>query len=115
MSVRCAHLLCKHTGSRNPTSRRTSLSVTLAPEDAMREISDILVYLQSNPSPQSFQAACAARSDCSSSRQGGDLGSFTRGQMQKPFEDASFGLEVGEITKTIISTDSGYHIIMRLS
>lgn len=29
-------------------------------------------------------------SDCSSAKQGGDLGMFGRGQMQKTFEDASY-------------------------
>ena len=53
-------------------------------------------------------------SDCSSARNGGDLGPFKRGEMQKPFEDASFGLNVGEMS-AIISTDSGYHLIYRIA
>ena len=110
-----SHLLCKHTGSRNPISRRTSLQVTLSPDDALTEITQIHAYLLSHPSPPEFMSACAARSDCSSSSNGGDLGPFTRGQMQKPFEDASFALAVGEMSKEIVSTDSGYHIIMRLA
>ena len=53
-------------------------------------------------------------SDCSSAKKGGDLGMFGPGQMQKPFEDASFSLEVGEISG-VVESDSGLHIILRLA
>ncbi len=36
----------------------------------------------------------------------------SRGQMQKPFEDATFALAVGELSQPIF-TDSGVHIILR--
>ena len=51
-------------------------------------------------------------SDCSSAKRGGDLGSFGRGSMQKPFEDAAFKLKVGELSEPVF-TDSGVHIILR--
>jgi NIMA-interacting peptidyl-prolyl cis-trans isomerase 1 len=37
-----------------------------------------------------FKILASQFSDCSSAKQGGDLGSFGRGQMQKPFEDAAY-------------------------
>ena len=58
-------------------------------------------------------ATLAAReSDCSSAKSGGDLGRFGRGAMQKPFEDATYALKVGDLSG-VVDTASGVHIIQR--
>lgn len=62
--------------------------------------------------PEKFKELAKIHSDCSSHEAGGDLGWFGHGQMQKPFEDGAYGLEVGKISD-IISSDSGVHLIMR--
>jgi parvulin-like peptidyl-prolyl isomerase len=121
--VRVAHLLIKHTGSRNPISRRTNGTITLSPEMAMEELQqyeqNILQQLHDNNNTGKdlgtiFSQYAYERSDCSSYQNGGDLGEFTRGQMQQPFEDTSFTIQPGQMS-TIVSTDSGYHLIYRIS
>jgi NIMA-interacting peptidyl-prolyl cis-trans isomerase 1 len=67
---------------------------------------------QINGSQTKFAELAAQYSDCSSHGNGGDLGWFGHGQMQKPFEDATFGLQVGEMSD-VVSTDSGVHLILR--
>jgi NIMA-interacting peptidyl-prolyl cis-trans isomerase 1 len=106
MSVRCSHILVKHVGSRNPVSRRTNETITRSESEARAILEGLHV------TPQNFAEIAKEKSDCSSFRNGGDLGVFGRGAMQKPFEDASFALAVGSISG-IVSTDSGLHIIMR--
>jgi peptidyl-prolyl cis-trans isomerase D len=47
--------------------------------------------------------------DPSNRGQGGDLGTFGRGQMIKPFEDTVFAMTPGQIT--IVETHYGFHVV----
>ncbi len=71
------------------------------------EITDIMNKVISG---KDFSKLAQEFSDCSSSKVGGDLGFFGKGQMVKPFEDAAFSLRPGEISE-IVETQFGYHII----
>lgn len=52
--------------------------------------------------------------DSGSAKRDGNLGYFTKGAMVKPFEEAAFKLQVGEMSGPVKS-DYGYHIIKRLA
>jgi len=59
-----------------------------------------------------FAELASSRSiDTGTAVRGGSLGWFGRGMMVPEFEEAVFGLEVGEIS-AIVQTDYGFHIIL---
>ena len=57
-----------------------------------------------------FSDAAAEHSSCPSGTQGGDLGSFSRGQMVPEFEDVAFTMEIGKVSEPV-QTQFGYHLI----
>ena len=59
------------------------------------------------------QLAAQYSTDTSNASNGGDLGSFGKGQMLPEFEDAAYALAVGEYTKEPVKTSYGYHIIYK--
>lgn len=116
--VRVLHLLKKHRGSKRPASWRNP-KITQTKEEAHEELEGLLEILQEEEGDlkelrATFQELARTESDCSSAKRGGDLGFFGRRKMQPPFEDASFRLKIGEMTKTIVDTKSGSHILLRI-
>ena len=61
---------------------------------------------------ENFARIAREVSECSSCQNGGDLGTFGRGDMVKSFEDAAFALKIGELSQPV-SSESGIHLIYR--
>jgi peptidyl-prolyl cis-trans isomerase D len=67
---------------------------------------------QARANPAKFAELAKTHSeDPGSAPQGGDLGSFARGSMVKPFEDAVFAAKQGDIVGPVLS-DFGWHVIL---
>jgi len=76
---------------------------------AKAKAEDILAQLRKNP--KKFEELATKYSqDPGSAAKAGDLGSFGRGAMVKPFEDAVFNMKVGQISD-LVESEFGYHII----
>ncbi|MCZ6807135.1 MAG: peptidyl-prolyl cis-trans isomerase [Deltaproteobacteria bacterium] len=100
--ISASHILLMYAGSERSSATRSK-------EEAQAKIVDIEKQLQDGAD---LAALARKHSDCGSAAADGDLGTFGRGQMVKPFEDAAFGLEVGGMSG-VVETPFGYHIIRR--
>ena len=87
--------------------------ITRTKEEALEILRSFKTEIESSKNfGDYFEKIAKRESDCSSHKKGGDLGWFGKGQMQKPFEVASFALEIGELSD-IVETSSGVHLIYR--
>ncbi|KAI6656840.1 Peptidyl-prolyl cis-trans isomerase NIMA-interacting 1-like [Oopsacas minuta] len=107
-NVRASHILAKHNKSRRPSSWKQA-TITRSKAEALKMIKEFRERIVNG---EDFAMIAKLESDCGSAKNGGDLGEFGRGAMQKPFEDATYALEVGELSQPV-DTDSGIHIILR--
>lgn len=98
-----------------PESRRASHILIQAGTDpaakaeAKAKAEKVLQEVKAQPS-RFAELAKKHSADPGSAAKGGDLGSFTRDMMVKPFSDAAFQMKVGEISG-LVETQFGYHII----
>ena len=73
------------------------------------EITDLLKKIDDG---KSFEELARDYSNCPSGKDGGSLGPFGKGMMVKPFEQAAFALNVGEVSGPV-KTQFGFHLIKR--
>jgi len=101
-SIRASHILISYEGAEKATSTRTK-------EEAKGLIGDLDKKAKAG---DDFEELAKAYSDCPTAENGGDLGFFKKGRMVKPFEDAAFALEPGQVSD-VVETKFGFHVIKR--
>ncbi len=100
--VEASHILVCWSGATRCSSERSK-------EEAASIVNDLL----GRATPDNFAELAKENSDdAGSGAVGGSLGFFSRGMMVQDFEDAAFGMAVGEISGPIES-EFGYHIIYK--
>ena len=99
--VRASHILIK------PDTNDPNADPNQAKAKAKAKAEDLLKQIKGGAD---FAELARANSACPSSKQGGDLDFFGRGQMTPPFEKAAFALKPGQVSD-VVETQFGYHII----
>jgi peptidyl-prolyl cis-trans isomerase C len=99
--VRASHILIKpRTADPNADPNEVKATAKAKAENLLKQIKD----------GADFAELAKTNSDCPSSKQGGDLNFFARGQMAPAFERAAFALKPGQVSD-VVETQFGYHII----
>ena len=102
--IAASHILISYQGAERSSATRTK-------EEAKKLAEEVLAKAQAPGAD--FAALAREYSDEPGAKErGGDLGTFKKGAMAKPFEDAAFKLKVGEISG-VVETPFGFHIIKR--
>lgn len=102
--VQASHILIQTTDEDgNPLSEEEKANKKKEAEDLLNKIK----------AGESFEDLAKKYSQDTSAVNGGDLGSFSKGQMVKEFENAAFSLEIGQVTDNLVETQYGYHIIKK--
>ena len=70
------------------------------------------VKLELERSDKSFAEMAEEKSEGPSSKDGGDLGFFSRGEMVPPFEKKAFNMDTGEVSEPV-KTEFGWHLIKK--
>jgi len=100
-----SHILIMH-----KDSERAPKDVTRTKEQALALAKELLGKLNGGAD---FAKLAEQHSDCPSKAQGGDLGTFPAQAMAPAFTQGVKALKVGEISKELVETPFGYHIIKR--
>jgi len=86
--------------------------ILLKTEQAAKDVIAELKGLSGDALTKKFIELAKAKSTGPSAPNGGDLGWFGARQMVAPFSAATFAQGKGEVTKTPVKTQFGYHVIL---
>ncbi len=86
--------------------------ILLKTESEAKAVTKELAGLKGGALNAKFAELAKAKSTGPSGPKGGDLGFFGQGQMVPSFNDAAFSMKKGEITKTPVKSQFGYHVIL---
>ena len=100
--VRASDILLMYAGSMRSTASRSK-------SEAQSLIGELKTKVEGGAD---FASLAKQHSDCPSKAQGGDLGSFGKGQMVPEFEQATLALALGG-TSDVVETPFGFHLIRR--
>jgi parvulin-like peptidyl-prolyl isomerase len=92
-------------------SRAKARHILVKTQKEAQEIINELKNLKGDALSKKFIELAKTKSTGPSGKSGGELGWFNKRQMVKPFSDAAFELEKGNITLKPVKTQFGYHII----
>lgn len=100
--IQASHILVSWKGAQRSAQTRTK-------EEAKKRIDEVIGKIKKGGD---FAKLAAEYGEDGTKAQGGDLGTFGKGQMVPAFESAAFGLKPGEVSG-IVETAFGYHVIKR--
>jgi parvulin-like peptidyl-prolyl isomerase len=103
--IGASHVLIQYKGS-----LRAAPTVTRSKDEAKKLATEIAAKAKKG---QDFAGLAKQYSDEPGAKErAGSLGKFGKGQMVKPFEDAAFALQPGDVSG-VVETDFGFHVIKR--
>jgi parvulin-like peptidyl-prolyl isomerase len=104
VEIGARHILIAYAGA-----QRAAPNVTRSKEEAEALATEIGRQVRDG---KDWETLWQEHSNEPGGRPGGDLGMFAQGQMVPAFEQAAFGLAIGQ-TSDIVETPFGYHVIQR--
>ena len=103
--IKASHILISYKGA-----DRADSDISRSKDEAKTEAERLRKLIVEENSD--FAEIAQKHSDGPSSSKGGDLGKFKFEVMAKPFSEAAFDLNVGEVSE-VVETGFGYHVIKR--